>query len=71
MSEREYGLCPQCAYSATPDEILGQQRKHFWPHSLRCVRCGYQTETKATWIEAKQVWNRAAALASQPEVGKP
>lgn len=54
---RTYGNCPECNYSATPDEHLGKERKHFWPHSLECVRCGYRTETKATWPEAIAAWN--------------
>jgi uncharacterized Zn finger protein len=65
MAEREYANCPECNYSASPDEIRGQERKHFHPHSLRCVRCGYQTETKATWPDAKRAWNKAAAAATQ------
>jgi hypothetical protein len=65
QAKREYGNCPQCDYSATPDEILGRERSHFWPHSLRCVRCGYQTETKATWDGAKAAWNRPALSALQ------
>ena len=51
--------CPECNYSATPDTVIGQERKHFFPHSLRCVRCGYTTETKSTWTEAIRAWNRA------------
>lgn len=53
-----YGPCPHCNYSAAPDEVLGEQRKHFWPHSLRCIRCGYATETKRSWYPAIQAWNR-------------
>lgn len=59
MTEREYCNCPECGYSAYPNEILGKERKHHWPHSLECVRCGYRTETKNSWDEAKRSWNRA------------
>lgn len=58
MAERTYGHCPQCDYSASPDELL-TNTKNFSAHSLRCIRCGYTTETKATWDEAKAAWNRA------------
>lgn len=52
-----FSNCPQCNYSAEPDEVIGQERKHFFPHSLRCVRCGYTTETKATMLSAAMAWN--------------
>lgn len=52
-----FANCPQCNYSAAPD-AMSTQRKHFDAHSFQCVRCLYQTETKATWLEAKRAWNR-------------
>jgi uncharacterized Zn finger protein len=57
MTERQTLSCPECNFTPPPDEVLGQERKHFYPHSLRCVRCGYTTETKATWEEAIRAWN--------------
>ena len=63
MTDREYTNCPECNYSAYPNEVLGEQRKHHWPHSLECVRCGYRTETKNTWDEAKRAWNWAREAA--------
>jgi len=58
MTDREFSLCPQCSYSAPPDKIR-TERKHFDAHSLRCSRCLYQTETKASWLEAARFWNKA------------
>ena len=63
MTEREYSNCPQCDYSAEPNKILGVERKHHSPHSYECDRCGYRTETKDTWDEARRAWNRARASA--------
>jgi len=65
--ERIYGNCPACNYSAYPNEILGRKRKHFWPHSLECVRCGFRTETALTWEGAREEWNkeRVFTLSSQ------
>lgn len=67
MTERTYGNCPECNYSATPNERLGRERKHHWPHWLECVRCGYQTETKRTWPEAIAAWNKTAAPHGESE----
>lgn len=62
-------LCPQCSYSATPDEVF-TGRKHFDAHAYRCVRCLYTTETKASWLEARRAWNKARAAATDREVAK-
>lgn len=61
MANRIYNNCPECNYSAYPNEIIGTERKHHWPHSLECVRCGYRTETKKNWAEAKAAWNAPRA----------
>ena len=68
MTERTYGNCPECNYSATPNEILGRERKHHWPHSLECVRCGYRTETKQTWPLAIAAWNKQASDEQAAEI---
>lgn len=57
MPERTYNHCPECGFSAMPNEILSHERKHHWPHSLECTRCGYRTETKNTWEAARSAWN--------------
>lgn len=67
MTERRYSNCPQCSYSATPDEVF-TTRPHFDAHALRCVRCLYTTETKESWIEAARFWNRASAAATQRKI---
>jgi uncharacterized Zn finger protein len=58
VTERIYGNCPACGYSAYPHEILGVETKHFLPHSLECVRCGFRTETTMTWKGAQEEWNK-------------
>lgn len=64
MSERiafsdKRWACPHCQYSVAPEMVL-TERKHFDAHSLKCVRCLYQTETKATWLEAEDAYRGAA-----------
>jgi hypothetical protein len=68
MAEKEFANCPHCNYSAPPDRVY-TERKHFDAHSLRCSRCLYQTETKASWLEASLFWNKASAARSRADVG--
>lgn len=67
--QKKYANCPQCSYSVTPDEIL-TVRKHFDAHSLRCVRCGYTTETMASWAEAARAWNKGSAARNADRVAQ-
>lgn len=71
MTEKQTTNCPECNYSATPDEVLGQERKHFFPHSLRCVRCGYTTETKGNWAMAISAWNKKFHDRNTPKLTDP
>lgn len=52
--------CAKCGFSAGPAEILDVERKHFWNHAYRCLRCLYQSAGGHTWEEAKAEWNRRA-----------
>lgn len=54
FSEKRWA-CPHCNYSVAP-EMEWTERKHFTAHSLKCVRCFYRTETKATWAEAEAAY---------------
>jgi hypothetical protein len=56
--ELKTGLCRQCGYSAEPDFIHNAETKHFNGHFLKCVRCGFQIETKQSWEAAVEEWNR-------------
>ena len=60
--------CRECNYSATPDEVYFPERKHFHPHTHRCVRCGFMPETKGSWPEAVAEWNRRARIQDRGEV---
>ena len=68
MADRDHANCPVCDYSAPPDRVR-TERKHFTAHSLRCTRCAYQTETKASFTEALRFWNKARSAAAAREVG--
>lgn len=68
FSEKRWA-CPQCQYSVAP-EMYATERKHFDAHSLRCVRCSYQTETKATWADAEAAYRKTNLTSAIREEAK-
>jgi hypothetical protein len=57
----KFEKCRQCGYSAPPDLIHNAATKHFEGHYAKCVRCGFQTETKFSFEAVMEEWNRRAS----------
>jgi hypothetical protein len=54
--------CKHCGYSVPPREVKFEERKHYHGHAFQCLRCLFQSETGATWAEAREKWNTRTLL---------